>query len=382
MPILQQGTPYSQGLMTPSYGYGYNPAGYTQGPMSPQRPQQPQQGGGTPIPTGLLSTLGKKTGAGQAAMSGVNSFGQSIGFGAGAQPASFVGPMQPGALGTTSSLGSVAGAAGLGYIGGGMLAKATGGNQTGGSIGGAIGGALGSYAAGTATGLAVGAAFGIGAQALNFIVPGLGIIVGGLAGSLIGNKKPATRASDFAGTIDANEGLANVSFGSKNAGQSKSNTEVQGAASDYYKELKAATGIDLSGNQIRGGFNSVQMGGGYLQVDQRGKGYNPDSELGGKPQAFKFNVDDPVDRNRALGESAVYLGQVNKLSPEELQKIEQFNAQRAEQLAKERNGLGGPAGALQASGVPMIGGRQYSSKETFADFYTKFKQQQEQGKAV
>src|SRR5690625_3505256 len=64
------------------------------------------------------------------------------------------------------SLGGVLGAAGLGYMGGGLIAQLTGGNQMGGSLGGAGGAALGA---------AIGSA-----------VPGIGTVLGGIAGGLLG----------------------------------------------------------------------------------------------------------------------------------------------------------------------------------------------------
>src|SRR5690606_21820276 len=64
------------------------------------------------------------------------------------------------------SLGGVLGAAGLGFMGGGLLAQLTGGNQMGGSLGGAGGAALGA---------AIGSA-----------IPGIGTVLGGIAGGLLG----------------------------------------------------------------------------------------------------------------------------------------------------------------------------------------------------
>jgi len=378
MPYVQQpnGTVYSA-PMTPQY---VTPAVYS--PAVQPQPAQAAAQAPAMSPVSVVSKIASNTGTGKAV---VNSAGSALGFGQ-TTPATFVGPMAPGtalapgALGTSSTLGSVAGAAGLGYLGGGALARATGGSSQAGSLGGAVGGALGSYAAGTAGVAALGAGLGLGLQSLNFVVPGLGILAGGLAGSLLTQKNKGTSASDFAGSIDATGGLAGTSYGSKNSDNSKG-TQVASATSDYYRALKDATGVDFTGEIIRGGLNTKQMGGGYLQVDARGTGNNPDAELGGQPQSFKFNVDDPMETAKALGDSALFLGQRNKLTEDQLQKIQEFNQQRAIDLDRAKQGL--PTGAnVGSSGVPMIDARKESSGQSFADFYSNYKKQQTQGTAV
>jgi len=89
------------------------------------------------------------------------------------------------------TLSGTLGAAGLGYLGGTILSKFTGGNPTGSGIGGAIG-----AAAGFAGAEAIGAMIG------TTILPGVGSLVGGIGGALFGGMfggggSPATQVSQF-----------------------------------------------------------------------------------------------------------------------------------------------------------------------------------------
>lgn len=207
--------------------------------QQPQKQQQPQQNNGgisiPNIPSGLFnngvstinsigSTLGFGSTAGSAALTGTTGAGAFLPtttFGtpalSGALPGLYSatpaaagvvpGSQLTGALGSSTPLSGVIGPAGIGAVGGGLIAKWTGGNELGGSIGGAAGGAAGGYLAGTATGTAIGAALGLSAQALNFVIPGLGIVIGGLAGSLWSNKKPSDKT--MAGGVNLNGGTVN-----------------------------------------------------------------------------------------------------------------------------------------------------------------------------
>lgn len=345
---------------------------YYQVPVGSGQQRQSQGSPSMPISPSVITKV-------PAVASTINSAGASLGFGnTGAPALGTVGPTQAaGSLGTTTTLGSTLGAAGLGALGGTLLAKGTSGNPTGGSIGGALGGALGAYGAGTTTGAALGTALGLGSQSLNLVAPGLGIIVGGLAGSLLGNKEKPTTASDFSGTIGSTGSLSGIGYGFKGT-DSKPAEMVASNTSDYFTNLKQATGIDFTGEILRGGMNTKQMGGGYLQVDSRGSGNNPDIELGGTPQSFKFNINDPQDVNRALGDTAVFLAQRNGLSPDQVKQIQQFNEQRRVNLQRISEGL--PTGS--GGGVPTVKVRQPTSGQTFSDFYSNYKKQQEQNKAI
>lgn len=368
-------TPLSQGnyfIPQPNYSFqNVVPTYYS--------PQQQQQQSQVPITQAIdigtkVAPTALKAGGG---ISTINSGGAALGFGSGGAPVlGGVGPAAPvGSLGTTTTLAGTLGPAALGALGGGALARYTGGNTTGGSVGGALGGAAGAFGAGTASGAALGAALGLGAQSLNFVLPGLGVIAGGVLGAMVGNKEKATSASDFSGTIDSN-GLAGTQVAHKN-GDPKYAQGVSEAASDYFKKLKESTGIDLSGNIVRGGSNSKQMGGGYFSVDARGKGFNPDAELGGNPLSFKFDPKNTNDMYRALGDSAVALGQANKLSQEQIQKIQQFN----QKLAQDRTlGASGSGMTPSTYSPPMI---PISSNKgpTFADFAANYRKTQEQGRA-
>lgn len=116
---------------------------------------------------GLGSNAGLFAGLGSTVAGGINSFGAGIGLTASPAPMLYGAPT--GLLGGTASLTSVLGAAGLGAIGGGLLAGLLGENKTGGSIGGGIGATIGMLTPLGPVGALIGGA--------------LGSIVGGLFGS-------------------------------------------------------------------------------------------------------------------------------------------------------------------------------------------------------
>jgi len=152
-----------------------------------------------PMVGGMLSAMGGGAMASTLGMSGgggimgglggmLGSLGTSLGFGTGATSVTGLGGELlgtiPGKVGsmTGASLGSFLGAAGMGAMGGGMLANLLGLNKTGGSVGGGIGAAAGMFLGGP-----VGALIG----------GGLGSIAGGFFG---GGKSNGTQAIGVEGT--------------------------------------------------------------------------------------------------------------------------------------------------------------------------------------
>ena len=185
-------------------------------------------------PSGLLSGLGQGTLGG---FGGLNQFGAArLGTGL---------PGLPGGL-SSATLGSILGAAGIGAVGGGLLNNLIGGKSTGGSIGGGLG-------------AGVGMAFG----------GPLGALLGGTAGSLIGGMfgagKP-TSASEFAASLGQGSGFSST-FGAKN-GDIAFSQGLASQLSGFISAIETATGVDVSGKNVRGGFNTNQFGGGFLQSGQ------------------------------------------------------------------------------------------------------------------
>ena len=120
-----------------------------------------------------FSALPSVASAGTAA-AGTAAAGSAAGTAAGA--AGTLGSASAGASTALGTIASIAGPAMIGYVGGGMFAKAIGGNPTGGSIGGSIGATVGMFVGGP-----------------------IGALIGGIAGSaiggLFGNKKPSGKAA-------------------------------------------------------------------------------------------------------------------------------------------------------------------------------------------
>lgn len=221
---------------------------------------------------GMLSNLGSIGGllSGGGGIAGaVNSWGSAnlgTALGGGLQ-----GPVQPGLFGLSSSasLMGVLGAGGLGFMGGGMLAGMLGGNSTGGSIGGGLGAAAGMFFGGPLGALAGGA-------------------LGGALGGMFGPGKP-TSAAEFGGTLSGGR-FGNVSSAAKNGDISVARALAQqvGALADSLKAL----GINAAGGNLRGGYNTKQMGGGFFQLGDT---------------VIKFDKDNAEDAARAMGDLAVLM---------------------------------------------------------------------------
>lgn len=149
-----------------------------------------------------------------------------------------------GSLFGTATLSGTLGAAGLGAIGGGILAHALGENSTGGSVGGAIGAAAG-YALGGAGAAALGLELGSFAGPVGAIVGGIG---GAIFGGLFGNSSPGTNASGEGGSLTASGALSGVATGGKNPNSTSSST-VSTATQNFSSLAEAANtqlGIQFS----------------------------------------------------------------------------------------------------------------------------------------
>lgn len=292
--------------------YAYNPNVFQAGSLGVQPTSNSSS---SPLSPTSLSSFIKPPGVSGA----INSFGANLGFGQ-AVPSGFVGPMAPGALGSTTTLGSTLGAAGIGALGGYGIAKVTGGNTTGGSIGGALGGAAGSFAAGAGIGAGM-----LSAQALNFVLPGLGIVVGGLAGSLFGKKKPANDVSEFTSHIGPDGKLVNLSVGVNKKSSPDAANSIADTSSNYFNALQQATGVSFNGNRLRAG---VFNGQGSVNVTKSGVGeVDPYAASTDDIQTFNFDPNDPKQLSKALSDSASYLAQAKGLTPEEIAKVNTFNQQ-------------------------------------------------------
>jgi hypothetical protein len=113
--------------------------------------------------------------------SGWEALGNGSGASTGLTPAGGGGGFAVGALG--GIVGNFAGRGLANLIGIGQSRE----GSTGGQIGGIVGGIGGGVLAGSGAGAAIGAALGLGLQALNFILPGVGAILGVLLGSVLGD---------------------------------------------------------------------------------------------------------------------------------------------------------------------------------------------------
>lgn len=187
-------------------------------------------------------------------------------------------------VGIEQGVQSAAGAFNFAGIGGGIVGNLGanaifGGNRgVGASIGGAAGGIAGGIL-GSSAGLGFTAAL---APVLGPLAPVVGPLVGSFIGNalggLIGGGTP-TQASEF-GTV-----AGQTEFGSKNAdpkiakGLSESiNAMLIGALS---------AGLDLTGSSFRGGFNTNQFGGGFLQANDK---------------TITFDIEDAEDVQRGINE--------------------------------------------------------------------------------
>ena len=211
----------------------------------------------------------------------INDIGSTLGFGSGAvtytgaggAPAVFgpltngatqfgVGPFSPttavgveGALGTSATLSSTLGAAGIGALAGGFLGK-IGGSEVGGSVGGGLGAGIGFAVGGPIGGV-------------------IGGLIGGIGGGFFGGGKPATSASEFLGNTSNTAGvtgLSGISFGAKNAGAySGFNEALSQQISHGLGGIHPYLGIDSYVHHvIRGGVNTLHSGSGQPGFIQLG----------------------------------------------------------------------------------------------------------------
>lgn len=283
---------------------------YTPNPVVKPAPE-PEKATSIPTPpvSSIGDALGINTGIGSSITGAVNSFGTQLGFG-GVTP-QFVGPLQPGVgigvnAGTLSSasLSSVLGAAGLGYLGGGIFADLVGLNSKGGSIGGGIG-----------AGIAAGAGLGpVGMVA--------GGILGSIGGGLFGGKKPnpaSTVGSDYGvnpdgtfvkGGVVRSKHLDN-SFGQK----------MRDTVNVFNQSIHQQTGIDLSKSlhTLYAGYD-VNQGPGFISFNSTFKNgqrfNNPDATFYFDPN----NKQSMVEAFRQYGSKLLETtGQ--EFSPENVNKI-------------------------------------------------------------
>lgn len=167
-----------------------------------------------------------------------------------------------------ATLSGTLGAAGLGYLGGGILAHALGENSTGGSIGGAIG---------AGAGMAVGASSAmLGAELGSFAGP-VGAIVGGIGGALFGglfgNNSTPTSASTASYSLNPGGGLTYAGGSSKNPSP-QTNAFDSTAATNFSNLTNAAStalGIQFNNTSGLAVGDSTQHGGAWIEGGSSGK---------------------------------------------------------------------------------------------------------------
>lgn len=330
-------------------------------PVPVQKPQAPTQDsmGVTNLP-GIKSYVTK----------GIDAAGRTIGIG-GPTPG-FVGPLPAGTTPTAMTatpLSSIGTAATVGAIGGQQIAKWTGGNEMGGSIGGAIGGAAGSFAAGTAGGLAAGAAVGIGAQALNFVLPGLGIIVGGLAGSVFGPDDP-NLTSEFTSEIGKEGSLQGIQVGAKHIGPEAAQYVATNMDS-YIQNIQKKTGLDLSGFKIRGGKGGGKEGTGFINVPSVGqRGLDPYRETTNKVKRFEFDINKPQELNKAMHQAILHLATVSG-APDGM--IRDINKLTPDKFVSSYSSSGQ---ARSPEGIPLVDPGRVRPKSKFEEFAEEYRRKQ------
>jgi len=336
----------------------------------PQPVRRPEaQGPQLPVsPTNITKVPGVKTGI----VGATNQVGAQLGFG-GVTPG-FVGPTLPttgvatqaGTL-TSTPLSGVAGAAAVGAVGGQLIAGMTGGNETGGSIGGAIGGAAGSYAAGTAAGAAIGSAIGIGAQALNFVLPGLGIIVGGLAGSVFGPDDPNI-TSEFTSRFGKDGRLTDIQIGSKHIGKEQAQYVATNIDS-YFSKIQSLTGLDFADHHIRGGLGGGKEGTGFINLTNSGaKNIDPYRPTTQDVKRIQFDISKPDELNNALNQAAIHLAKVSGASERTLETIRNYKPTQAGVTLGNQ--------PRSKSGVPLVGAKRTRSKTSFEQFAEDYRRKQ------
>lgn len=398
-------------------GYGYAPQPmYTPPNFVNLQPQQQRQGssfGGGDVAQQAIKTAAKKTGILNKASFGANQLAAKTGIFA-SSPVGAVGPMQvpatPGIFGTTTTFTQALPAAAIGSLAGSYIADWTGGNATGGSIGGAIGGGAGSLAAGTALGTTLG-------MAGNFILPGIGMIAGGLLGSMIGGKPPAN-VSDFVLEFDDlysdenyvqpqeytdfgtmrdpfNEKITNwydrdkgyrVGFGNKSIGQ-ETGKQVSLDVIDFMTSLQAETGIKFNNPEndtpanLKAGYNDKYRDGFFIETSA-----NRDLDNYGAPvqddtyRVFKWEDGDDASKLNAMKGAAIeMLKHQGNLNDDTLAKVNAFastyvppqaRAQEAQQQAMQ----------FQMN-VPTVAGRKAPVKrfEDFRNEYIKNRNKNKEG---
>ncbi len=249
------------------------------GTPQPQQSSQPLAGQGSSAqllnPSNAFSFFKQGTGFGNSSGGGgggfnaygglgdqftgaINSFGESIGFGSGAaaipsglsaaetgfltsaQTAAGVG--NAGAF-TGATLSGTLGAAGLGFVGGGILANALGENSTGGSIGGGIGAGIG---------------FAVGGP--------IGALVGGIGGSvfggMFGNNTPSTKMADFGGNLNKDGTYGGINLISYKGGDKGLATQLGQGISPILQAASSSLGINFNDKVgIQAGYNTLHSGG-------------------------------------------------------------------------------------------------------------------------
>lgn len=299
--------------------------------------------------------------------SAVNNVGGSLGFGnpwvnpdtpgLGAQAAG------PGTLGTSTSLTGVLSGAGAGYLAGGFLGK-VGGNQTGGQIGGAIGGAAGSYAAGTALGTAVGAG-------ANLILPGLGIVAGGLLGGFMGGKKNPHPFQGFGGAIMAD---GSIDPGSSYSSKHTNTDGAKGVITDLSNIMQqyAKGGVNIQHQGLSIGLDTRANKGAFTMGSKAGWVNDPKAN---NEAVFEFTLDKPETYQKALMEASTYIARKSGATDEQIGQIAQQLQAQQQQANINKTGIAG--------GPPMIAGRDEAKQQgpKFADWLKQYKTKQTEGAA-
>lgn len=338
-------------VSVPSYSYTNITSGDNAQPQS-----QSNIGGTLNTASNAVSTVNnasKLVNNISALKSGVNQFGSdylglaSGGIPQGAEIASSLGPAE-GNLFTAADIGSASGmtlSGALGWAGIGAtvgsfnpLAK----NKTGGQIGGAIG-----AVAGDAIGGPIGGA--------------IGSFLGSTIGGMLGPQHPATKADEFTGFMDATGSFGkNLGFADKNgyAGGQSAARQVSMQAQMLGKTL-AQHGIDTNGLKIRGGVNTQQAGGGFIDF---GTGDQSDAQL----QRIKFDPANPSSMRDAIQQvgNAILKMKGSSLTMDAFSQGNQ------------------PGSNLINGGMPMIK-RNHSPNQykSFVDYTNAFRQQQKAGAA-
>lgn len=149
----------------------------------------------------------------------------------------------------SSFLGPAGMLLGAGALGGGLISKLTGGNALGGSAGGAAGLYGGTLLASGAAGGATGALVGALGTAGNFVIPGLGLLVGSLLGGALGKKGPSNKSAW--GAIDLSTG-GTANFG--NMSGNKFSQQTVDARDAFFSTLKetAAALQAITGGRVSG----------------------------------------------------------------------------------------------------------------------------------